>query len=46
MARRELIHLLELMPEKKDLAVEPCLMRPLDKIASMSILQEHNCAHV
>lgn len=46
MARRELIHLLELMPEVKDLAVEPSLMRPLDKIASMSILQEHNCAHV
>lgn len=46
MARRELIHLLESMPEIKDLAVEPKLMRPLDKIASMSILQEHNCAHV
>uniref|UniRef100_A0A915PRY8 Vacuolar protein sorting-associated protein 33B n=1 Tax=Setaria digitata TaxID=48799 RepID=A0A915PRY8_9BILA len=46
MARRELIHLLESMPEMKDLAVEPSLMRPLDKIASMSVLQEHNCAHV
>lgn len=46
MARRQLIHLLELMPEVKDLAVEQCLMRPLDKIASMSVLQEHNCAHV
>uniref|UniRef100_A0A0R3RG08 Vacuolar protein sorting-associated protein 33A n=1 Tax=Elaeophora elaphi TaxID=1147741 RepID=A0A0R3RG08_9BILA len=46
MAQRELIHLLESMPEKKDLVVEPNLMRPLDKIASMSVLQEHNCAHV
>ncbi|VDM94328.1 unnamed protein product, partial [Onchocerca ochengi] len=46
MARRELIHLLESMPEVKDLAVEPSLMRPLDKIASMSVLQEHNCAYV
>ncbi|VDM96855.1 unnamed protein product [Thelazia callipaeda] len=46
MARRELIHLLESMPEVKDLAVESCLMRPLDKIASMSILQQHNCLYV
>ncbi|VDM21798.1 unnamed protein product [Wuchereria bancrofti] len=46
MARRELIHLLESIPEVKDLAVELSLMRPLDKIASMSVLQEHNCAHV
>ncbi|KHN86363.1 Putative esterase C44C1.5 [Toxocara canis] len=46
MARRELVHLLESMPEVKDLAVEPSLTRPLDKIASMSLLQQHNCARV
>lgn len=46
MARRELVHLLESMPEVKDLVVDPGLMRPLDKIASMSLLQQHNCARV
>lgn len=46
MARRELVHLLESMPEVKDLAVESSLTRPLDKIASMSLLQQHNCALV
>ncbi|MFH4975670.1 hypothetical protein AB6A40_002379 [Gnathostoma spinigerum] len=46
MARRELIHLLEEVSEVKDLVVDPTLMRPLDKIASMSLLQEHNCATV
>lgn len=46
MARRELVHLLESMPEAKELAVEANLMRPLDAIVSMSLLQRHNCVRV
>lgn len=46
MARRQLIHLLEMMPEVKDIILDPTLMRFLDKIASMSLLQQHNCAHI
>ncbi|VDK50534.1 unnamed protein product [Anisakis simplex] len=45
-ARRDLVRLLELNPEQKDLIVESSLTRPLDRIASMSLLQQHNCASV
>lgn len=42
----ELIHILETISGSKELIVESCLMRPLDKIASMTILQKHNCQRV
>lgn len=42
----ELIHILETISGSKELIVENCLMRPLDKIVSMTILQEHNCQRV
>ena len=45
-ARRELIHLLETLSGSKDLIVDVSLLRPLDKIASMSLLQKHGCARV
>uniref|UniRef100_A0A1I7XDA3 RGS domain-containing protein n=1 Tax=Heterorhabditis bacteriophora TaxID=37862 RepID=A0A1I7XDA3_HETBA len=45
-ARRELIHLFESMPASKDLIVDPSLLRPLDRIASMSLLQKHGCVRV
>uniref|UniRef100_A0A915CTY4 Vacuolar protein sorting-associated protein 33B n=1 Tax=Ditylenchus dipsaci TaxID=166011 RepID=A0A915CTY4_9BILA len=46
MTREELIHCLESISGTKQLVVENGLMRPLDKIASMSLLQEHNCHRV
>lgn len=45
-ARRELVHLLETFSGPKDLIVDASLLRPLDKIASMSLLQNHGCARV
>lgn len=44
--RRELIHLLESLPGTKDLLVDATLLRPLDKVASMSMLQNHGCQRV
>ncbi|KAI1724180.1 sec1 family domain-containing protein [Ditylenchus destructor] len=46
LAREELIHVLESIPGTKQLVVEGDLMRPLDRIVSMSLLQEHNCCRV
>lgn len=46
LTRRELIHVLESIAGLKELIVEQSLMRPLDKIANMSLLQEHNCKRV
>ncbi|ETN79828.1 Sec1 family protein [Necator americanus] len=45
-ARRELVHLLESLPGSKDLIVDATLLRPLDRIASMSLLQKHGCQRV
>ncbi|KHJ89704.1 Sec1 family protein [Oesophagostomum dentatum] len=45
-ARRELVHLLESLPGTKDLIVDATLLRPLDRIASMSLLQKHGCQRV
>ncbi|XP_071670005.1 vacuolar protein sorting-associated protein 33B isoform X2 [Patagioenas fasciata] len=39
LARDQLIYLLEQLPGKKDLFIEPDLMSPLDRIASVSILK-------
>ncbi|VDK52546.1 unnamed protein product, partial [Cylicostephanus goldi] len=44
--RRELVHLLESLPGNKDLIVDASLLRPLDRIASMSLLQKHECQRV
>ncbi|VDL80340.1 unnamed protein product [Nippostrongylus brasiliensis] len=44
--RRELVHLLESLPGMKDLIVDATLLRPLDRIASMSLLQRHGCQRV
>ncbi|VDP03685.1 unnamed protein product [Heligmosomoides polygyrus] len=44
--RRELVHLLESLPGMKDLVVDGTLLRPLDRIASMSLLQKHGCQRV
>jgi len=41
-----LIRVLESIPGSKELVVETDLMRPLDKIASMSLLQRHGCVRV
>uniref|UniRef100_A0A914YA03 Vacuolar protein sorting-associated protein 33B n=1 Tax=Panagrolaimus superbus TaxID=310955 RepID=A0A914YA03_9BILA len=46
LTRRELIHVLESIIGTKELVVEQSLMRPLDKVASMSFLKEHNCLRV
>ena len=40
---RELCHKVS---GRKDLAIEPSLLKPLDKIASMSLLQKHGVAKV
>ncbi|XP_069078753.1 vacuolar protein sorting-associated protein 33B isoform X1 [Pleurodeles waltl] len=40
-ARDQLIYLLEQLPGKKDLFIEPDLMSPLDRIANVSILKQH-----
>ncbi|XP_068131354.1 vacuolar protein sorting-associated protein 33B [Hyperolius riggenbachi] len=41
LARDQLIYLLEQLPGKKDLYIEPELMSPLDRIANVSILKQH-----
>ncbi|XP_020032994.2 vacuolar protein sorting-associated protein 33B isoform X2 [Castor canadensis] len=41
LARDQLIYLLEQLPGKKDLFIEADLMSPLDRIASVSILKQH-----
>ncbi|XP_034053456.1 vacuolar protein sorting-associated protein 33B [Gymnodraco acuticeps] len=41
LARDHLIYLLEQLPGKKDLFIEPDLMSPLDRIANVSILKQH-----
>ncbi|KAM4039583.1 vacuolar protein sorting-associated protein 33B isoform 1-T2 [Anomaloglossus baeobatrachus] len=41
-ARDQLIYLLEQLPGKKDLFIEPELMSPLDRIANVSILKQHD----
>ncbi|KAH7728098.1 vacuolar protein sorting-associated protein 33B-like protein [Aphelenchoides avenae] len=46
LARRELIHVLESIPGTKELVVEASLTRPLDKIASMSLLEQHGAPRV
>ncbi|XP_056428000.1 vacuolar protein sorting-associated protein 33B [Hyla sarda] len=42
LARDQLIYLLEQLPGKKDLFIEPELMSPLDRIANVSILKQHD----
>lgn len=44
--REELVHILESILGSKELIVETCLMRPLDRLASMSLLKQHNCLRV
>ncbi|KAM6308551.1 vacuolar protein sorting-associated protein 33B [Aegotheles albertisi] len=41
LARDQLIYLLEQLPGRKDLFIEPDLMSPLDRIANVSILKQH-----
>ncbi|XP_063301725.1 vacuolar protein sorting-associated protein 33B [Pelobates fuscus] len=41
LARDQLIYILEQLPGKKDLIIEPDLMSPLDRIANVSILKQH-----
>ncbi|KAF8387455.1 hypothetical protein PRIPAC_76597 [Pristionchus pacificus] len=45
-ARGDLVHRLESLPGPKHLLVEQCLLRPLDKVASMSLLAKHGCLRV
>ncbi|KAM4747571.1 vacuolar protein sorting-associated protein 33B [Rhinophrynus dorsalis] len=42
LARDQLIYILEQLPGKKDLFIEPDLMSPLDRIANVSILKQHD----
>ncbi|CAM9768585.1 unnamed protein product [Lampetra planeri] len=39
--RDELVHLLELLPGRKDLFIEQDLMSPLDRITGLSVLKKH-----
>ncbi|XP_075015714.1 vacuolar protein sorting-associated protein 33B isoform X1 [Calonectris borealis] len=41
LARDQLIYLLEQLPGKKDLFIEADMMSPLDRIANVSILKQH-----
>uniref|UniRef100_A0A8D0E978 VPS33B late endosome and lysosome associated n=1 Tax=Salvator merianae TaxID=96440 RepID=A0A8D0E978_SALMN len=41
LARDQLVYLLEQLPGKKDLFIEAALMSPLDRIANVSILKQH-----
>ncbi|XP_070542107.1 vacuolar protein sorting-associated protein 33B-like isoform X2 [Ptychodera flava] len=41
LARDQLVHLLESLPGKKDLVIDPELMRPLDRIAGAILLKQH-----
>ncbi|XP_055337328.1 vacuolar protein sorting-associated protein 33B-like [Paramacrobiotus metropolitanus] len=40
-AKNQLIHLLESVPEPKDLVLDDDLMRPLDRIVGASVLKQH-----
>nr|XP_006818336.1 PREDICTED: vacuolar protein sorting-associated protein 33B-like [Saccoglossus kowalevskii] len=40
-ARDQLVHLLEVLSGRKDLVIDPELMRPLDRIAGASLLKQH-----
>ncbi|KAG8440615.1 hypothetical protein GDO86_006385 [Hymenochirus boettgeri] len=42
LSRDQLIYILEQLPGKKDLFIEPDLMSPLDRIANVSILKQHD----
>ncbi|XP_077569288.1 vacuolar protein sorting-associated protein 33B [Stigmatopora nigra] len=42
LARDQLIYLLEQLPGRKDLFIEADLMSPLDRIANVSILKQHD----
>uniref|UniRef100_A0A3P9J7B1 VPS33B late endosome and lysosome associated n=1 Tax=Oryzias latipes TaxID=8090 RepID=A0A3P9J7B1_ORYLA len=42
LARDQLVYLLEQLPGKKDLFIESDLMSPLDRIANMSTLKQHD----
>ncbi|XP_051898613.1 vacuolar protein sorting-associated protein 33B isoform X1 [Pristis pectinata] len=42
LARDQLVYLLEQLPGKKDLFIESDLMSPLDRIANVSILKQHD----
>ncbi|POI33808.1 hypothetical protein CIB84_002444 [Bambusicola thoracicus] len=41
LARDQLVYLLEQLPGRKDLFIEPDLMSPLDRIANVSVLKQH-----
>ncbi|CAH1254379.1 VPS33B [Branchiostoma lanceolatum] len=41
LARDQLVHLLESLPGRKDLVIDPDLMTPLDRIAGASLLKQH-----
>ncbi|XP_038077802.1 vacuolar protein sorting-associated protein 33B-like [Patiria miniata] len=41
LSKEHLVHLLESIPEKKDLVIDPDLMRPLDRIAGAQLLKRH-----
>ncbi|XP_022108783.1 vacuolar protein sorting-associated protein 33B-like isoform X2 [Acanthaster planci] len=41
LSKEHLVHLLESMPETKDLVIDPDLMRPLDRIAGAQLLKRH-----
>uniref|UniRef100_A0A3Q2XL74 Vacuolar protein sorting-associated protein 33B n=1 Tax=Hippocampus comes TaxID=109280 RepID=A0A3Q2XL74_HIPCM len=42
LARDQLVYLLEQLPGKKDLFIEADLMSPLDRIANVAILKQHD----
>lgn len=46
LTRRELINLLESIPGTKDLVVEKCLMRPLDRLITVSLLAQNGCPRI
>uniref|UniRef100_A0A0N4ZST3 Sec1 family protein n=1 Tax=Parastrongyloides trichosuri TaxID=131310 RepID=A0A0N4ZST3_PARTI len=46
LCRNELIHILESIDGTKDLVIEENLIRPVDKIASMSMLKKHSVGRV
>ncbi|XP_033634105.1 vacuolar protein sorting-associated protein 33B-like isoform X1 [Asterias rubens] len=41
LSKEHLVHLLESIPEMKDLVIDPELMRPLDRIAGAQLLKRH-----
>lgn len=46
LTKRELINLLESIPGTKEIIVEKCLMRPLDKLVTVSLLAQNGCPKV